>query len=193
MASNVTVIGKSTRVRGRVHGPGDVEVQGFVDGEIAVTGDVTIALHGMVGAGVKGRKLVVRGAVKGDLVADEAILLEDGARVVGDLRAPRVAIGVGALVRGYVETGEGGAAPARAARTQSAARPAPVAVTHAPARVHAPERAHTPAHAPAAAKAATPPGRGAASATNSGPRRPPPPVVPVLKGAKGQIAKKKER
>jgi|HubBroStandDraft_4_1064222.scaffolds.fasta_scaffold10518_4 cytoskeletal protein CcmA (bactofilin family) len=189
MASNVTVIGKSTRVRGRVHGPGDIEVQGLVDGEVSVTGDVTLALHGMVGAGIKGRKLVIRGAVKGDLVADEAILLEDGARVVGDLRAPRVAIGVGALVRGYVETGEEGSSSARA-RTQTAARAAPVAATHAPERPHTPARAP----APAQAKVAAPPARAQASgATNSGPRRPPPPVVPVLKGAKGQIAKKKER
>jgi len=197
-ASNVTIIGKSTRVRGRVHGPGDLEVQGFVDGEISVTGDVTIALHGMVGAGVKGRRLVVRGAVKGDLVGDEAILLEDGARVVGDVRAPRVSIGVGALVRGFVETGEGGAAPARAARPQAAVRPA-----HTPERTHAPERTHTPERVPAlAAKAApakvvAPPARAAATnshaSASSGPRRPPPPVVPVLKGAKGQIAKKRER
>jgi cytoskeletal protein CcmA (bactofilin family) len=193
MASNVTVIGKSTRVRGRVHGPGDIEVQGLVDGEIAVTGDVTIALHGMVGAGVKGRRLVVRGAVKGDLVGDEAILLEDGARVVGDVRAPRVAIGVGALVRGYVETGEGGASPARAARTQSVARPAPAAVAHSPERAHTPERTQTPERAHPPIKAVTPPARSAAASSNSGPRRPPPPVVPVLKGAKGQIAKKKER
>jgi cytoskeletal protein CcmA (bactofilin family) len=200
MASNVTVIGKSTRVRGRVHGPGDIEVQGFVDGEIAVTGDVTVALHGMVGAGVKGRRLVVRGAVKGDLVGDEAILLEDGARVVGDVRAPRVAIGVGALVRGYVETGEPGAAPTRQARPQAAARPAPAATTHTPERAREPAHAPTPtparahAPAPAAAKVVAPPARASASASNhSGPRRPPPPVVPVLKGAKGQIAKKKER
>jgi len=191
MASNVTIIGKTTRVRGRVHGPGDLEVQGFVDGEIVVTGDVTVALHGMVGAGIRGRRVVVRGAVKGDLVGDEAVLLEDGARVVGDVHAPRVAIGPGALVRGYVETGEGGAAPARTARVQPAVRPAvaPAAVSHTPERAPA-----VVASKPAAAKAVEPPARAApAAASNSGPRRPPPLVVPVLKGAKGQIAKKRER
>src|ERR1700716_852071 len=102
MAANVSVIGKTTRLRGRVAGAGDLEVHGFVEGDIAVEGDVTIDAHGMVGAGVRGRRLVVRGAVKGDLVGEEAILLEDGARVVGDVRAPRVAIASGALVRGFV-------------------------------------------------------------------------------------------
>src|SRR5258708_36181627 len=126
MAANVSIIGKTTRIRGRVTGDGDLEVQGLVDGEIAVGGDVTVDASGMVGAGVRGRRLVVRGAVKGDLVGDEAILLEEGARVVGDIRAPRVVIGPGALVRGYVDTGEGGAGgtAARAQRAQPVARPA---------------------------------------------------------------------
>src|SRR5258708_22414905 len=105
MASNVSVIGRTARVRGRIvgAGAGDLEVLGFVEGEIAIGGDVTIDGSGIVGANVSGRKLVVRGAVKGDLTAEEAILLEDGARVLGDVRAPRVAVAPGALVRGYVE------------------------------------------------------------------------------------------
>src|SRR5580658_3622816 len=99
MAANVTIIGRTTRVRGRLTGAADLEVQGFVEGEIAVSGDVTIDAAGMVGAGVHGRRVVVRGAVKGDLVGEEAVLLEEGSRVVGDVRAPRVAIAPGALVR----------------------------------------------------------------------------------------------
>src|SRR5579864_6309847 len=127
-SANLSIIGRTTRVRGRVTGAVDLEVQGFVEGDIAVSGDVTVDTNGMVGAGVRGRRLVVRGAVKGDLVGEEAISLEDGARVVGDVRAPRVAIGPGALVRGFVETGEANGAPARAGRAaQAAPRPQPAA------------------------------------------------------------------
>jgi len=190
MASNESIIGRTTRVRGRVTGAVDLLVLGFVDGEIAVSGDVTVDAHGLVGASVQGRRLVVRGAVKGDLLGEEAVVLEDGARVVGDVRAPRVAIAAGALVRGYVETGEGGGAPARASRSEAAARPA------AQARVAPPPPKPAAQPAPAVHVA----GGGGGSANNSGhgraaaaARRPPPPVVPALKKAKGQIAKKKER
>jgi cytoskeletal protein CcmA (bactofilin family) len=195
MAANVSVIGRTTRVRGRVTGAVDLEVQGFVDGEIVVSGDVTVDSHGMVGAGVRGRRLVVRGAVKGDLIGEEAVLLEDGARVVGDVRAPRVAIAPGALVRGFVQTGDGNEAPARATRTQADARPVPavpkstLAVTTRVAAQPAPATPKPVArHAGGAANASN--NAGAASAA---PRRPPPPVVPALKKAKGQIAKRKER
>jgi len=197
MASNVTVIGKTTRVRGRVTGSVDLEVQGFIEGDGAVRGGVTIDAEGMVGAGVRGRRLYVRGAVKGDLVGEESISLEQGARVVGDVRAPRIAIAPGALVRGYVQTGDEEAP--RATRAQAAARPAPVPVA-APARPAAVAAVPSPKAAPAppppkvAAPMPAPPPRAAAPvAANSGARRPPPPVVPALRGAKGQIAKKKER
>jgi cytoskeletal protein CcmA (bactofilin family) len=187
MAQNVTIIGRAARIRGRITGAADLELHGFVEGEIAVGGDVTIGPQGIAGAAVRGRRLVVRGAVKGDLTGEDSILLEDGARVVGDVRAPRVAIAPGALVRGYVQTGDELPAPPRAVRAQPAARPAPVAAPVIERPAPAPPKVMAkPAPAPA------PPARPAAAPV-AAPRRPPAPVVPVLKGAKGQIAKKKER
>ncbi|HEX3770540.1 MAG TPA: polymer-forming cytoskeletal protein, partial [Polyangiaceae bacterium] len=121
--STSTVIGKATRVRGRLTGAVDLEVQGYVEGEIEVGGDVTIDAQGLVGASVHGRNLLVRGAVRGDLVGEESISLESGARVVGDVRAPRVAIAPGALVRGFVQAGDVDAPAARGGRAQAAARP----------------------------------------------------------------------
>jgi cytoskeletal protein CcmA (bactofilin family) len=203
MAGSVTVIGRSARVRGRVTGSEDLEVRGFVDGEIDVTGDVTVESEGLVGAPIHARRLVVRGAVKGDLVGEESVLLEDGARIVGDVRAPRVAIAPGALVRGYVETGlqPADASPRTARATQAAPRTAaaPTTIARAPApTARAPgvkAAAAGPPPAPAApselaAPSPSPPNH---LAQEAGPRRPPPPVVPALKKAKGQIARKKER
>lgn len=186
MAASPSIIGRATRVRGRLTGDVDLEVRGFVDGEIAVGGDVTVDTGGMVGASVHGRRLVVRGAVKGDLVGEEAIALEDGAKVVGDVRAPRVTIAPGALVRGYVDTGSGNGAPARARAHAPAARPAPAPAVR-PVAAPAPAAKATKGAAHAAPAAAH------ASPAKDGPRRPPPPVVPALKKAKGQIVKKKER
>ena len=168
-----------------------------MDGEIAVGGDVTIDAQGMVGASVRGRRVVVHGAVKGDLLGEEAVVLEDGARVVGDVRAPRVAIAPGALVRGFVETGEGAGAPAKTARAlQPAARPiaAPVRVAPPAAQAHAAPPAPPAKPAERVAQAAPAHATGGNNVPAApGPRRPPPPVIPALKKAKGQIAKKKER
>jgi cytoskeletal protein CcmA (bactofilin family) len=176
MASNTpTIIGRETRVLGRVIGTHDVEIRGHVDGELSVQGDVRVDEHGTVAAHVRGRHVAVRGAVKGDISADESIALEEGARVVGDLRAPRVAIAQGGLVRGYVETGKMTAAPAR---------PVASAAKH----VAAPPKAAHVAKAPAPAPKATPhKGR-----MTLGGGKAPPPVVPVLKkGTKAALTKKR--
>src|SRR4051794_38300138 len=109
-----TVIARSARVRGRVTGAGDLSIEGWVEGEVEVSGELVVEGTGLVAANLAARRLVVRGAVKGDLVGEEAVVLEDGAKVVGDVRAPRIAIAPGALVRGYVQTaGAEGARPAR--------------------------------------------------------------------------------
>jgi cytoskeletal protein CcmA (bactofilin family) len=183
--ADTTVIGRTTFLRGRIHGSGDVEIQGRIEGDVTSSGEVTVEATGLVSANVSARRIVVRGAVKGDLVADEAVVLEVGARVVGDLRAPRIAIAPGGLVRGHVQTG--GAAPARP-RAAQASRAAV-----APARaekVAAPNATKSPA--PAAKAVAKP----APAAKNDAPKAaarpgPPPPVVPALK--KGTKAVQKRR
>src|ERR1700722_4212476 len=162
--ADVTVIGRGAHVTGRMTGAVDLEIHGRVDGDVAVDGEVTIETEGLVGANVGARRLVVRGAVKGDLTGEEAVLLEKGARVVGDIRAPRVAISPGALVRGYVETGQAGAASRR--RAPATARP--------PAQTHAPTKPKiVPRSDGASARKAPPP---ASLLAGNRPKGPPSPV-----------------
>lgn len=202
--ADVTVISRGTTVRGRVTGDGNLEILGFVEGEVEVSGEVTVGEEGLVGSNLSGRRIVIRGAVRGDISAEEALSLEAGARVVGDLRAPRIAIAAGALVRGHVQTSDAGRAPAAKGRTQVAAAPisrprlespaaAPARPAAAPAR--APARpAPAPAAAPKPAAHASAASNGSSSRNANGRpavKAPPAPVVPVLKkGVKGAMKKR---
>jgi cytoskeletal protein CcmA (bactofilin family) len=173
--ADVTVIGRGAHISGRVIGAVDLEIHGRVDGDVAVDGEVTVEAQGLVGANVSAKRLVVRGAVKGDLTGEEAVRLEEGARVVGDVRAPRVAIAAGALVRGYVQTGEAQAGGARG-KAHTASRSASHATTKA---------------MPVAAKRAAPPRASVLAGGAPKPKGPPAPVVPALKkGAKGSLKRK---
>jgi len=188
----LTVIGRGVRVRGRVTGEADLTIEGHVEGEVAITGTVTVDGDGIVGANINGRVVVVRGAVKGDLVATDAIRLEEGARVVGSIRAPRIAIAKGALVRGHVQTGTH---PHAQSSTSSASRS-----KAQPARAAAPQAAPPPraVAAPVAVKRPAPPVMASRTipappphAVKIAPKGPPPPTVPALKkGAKGALKKK---
>ncbi len=184
--TDVTVIGQGTTVRGRVSGAASLEIQGHVDGEISIEGELTIERDGLVSANVDARVIIVRGAVKGDLVAHDLVSLEAGARVVGDLKAPRIAIAQGALVRGQVQAGGGGSS---SKLTSRASKPA--------MRVESAPRAATPARsevkpAPRTVPSVLAGARGTnGSSAHASERKAPPPVVPVLKKVKGAIAKRR--
>ena len=66
--ADVTVIGRGARVRGRITGASDLEIHGHVEGEVEVDGEVTVEADGLVASNLTARRIVVRGAVKGDLV-----------------------------------------------------------------------------------------------------------------------------
>ena len=210
-AAEQTVIARGAHVRGRVTGDADLEIQGHVEGEVIITGELTVDTHGLVLANLSARRMIVRGAVRGDLVAQESVLLEDGARVVGDVRAPRVSIGQGALVRGYVQTGASSGAAASAssarasardadknadknaapaARFQAVAKPsaAPIPATIPGTRAHAPSSSSAMSSSlssvtsHAASHGASHRGAALAGAAPATARRgPPSPVVPALK------------
>jgi cytoskeletal protein CcmA (bactofilin family) len=200
--AEATVIGAGTRIRGRIHGDGDLVVDGFVEGDVKVNGEVQIGASGLVAASIEGARISVRGAVRGDLSATVSIHLEEGARVVGAIRAPRVSVASGALYRGVLHTaapGEvvpviAGSTPVQAAKPQAApARPAPAV---APKAFVAPPAPVRPAAAVAVAVAAPPPPPASAPAIddvaesdvdgeNDG-------TMPAMRrGARGQVAKKK--
>ena len=83
--ANETTIAAGTVVRGSIEGTGNLVVAGHVEGDVQLSGEVTVESTGLVGANVRAARIVVRGAVRGDLSADEAVVLEEGARVVGDV------------------------------------------------------------------------------------------------------------
>jgi cytoskeletal protein CcmA (bactofilin family) len=197
--SHSSIIGAGTTVRGSVEGEGALEILGHVEGDVTMSGDVSIGEGASVLGNVSGARLTVQGAVKGDLRGTDAVVLESGARVVGDLSAPRIGIGAGALVRGNVRT-ESEPAVAVNKRTPAAA-PFKAAV-FAPKPVAKTEPKLSPPPAPEADETsdededededdvlpATPlPLRPKEKPVE---RRPPPPVLPSL--GKGAKAKKKK-
>jgi cytoskeletal protein CcmA (bactofilin family) len=178
--ADVTVIGQGIFLRGSIKGDGDVEIRGRIEGDVEVGGEVTIGEGALVKADVTARRITVRGAVAGNLTGEDGVRLEDGARVVGDLRGAGIGIAEGALLRGNVQTGsgtEGGtrtrtrqqAAPIRAASRVEAPRKAPVVVAAKPTTTS--RKAQAPEERPA----------------------PPPPVVPVLKKGSRAALRKRSR
>ncbi|HNS95867.1 MAG TPA: polymer-forming cytoskeletal protein [Polyangiaceae bacterium] len=123
MADSEAIIGQGTFIRGNLRGEGDLCVVGHVEGVIEVRGQVIFEETSIIQADVTAERIIVRGAIAGELSAKESIVLEEGCRVVGGLRAPRLRIEPGALYRGRIDMMEGGAVTAAASAKQQS-RPA---------------------------------------------------------------------
>jgi len=173
--ADVTVVGQGMFLRGSIRGEGDLEIRGRIEGDVEVSGEVTIGDGALIKADITAKRITVRGAVAGNLTGEDGVRLEEGARVVGDVRGASIGIAEGALLRGNIQTGNAGEAKGRA-RAGSAARTAVRA-----------EPRKAPAVAPVAAK-----GNGAPRKAGAEERPgPPPPVVPALKkGARAALRKR---
>ena len=102
-SSSPCVIGRNISVRGTVVGEEDLLVEGRVEGGISLQGHLTVAPEGVIEADIDVDSIEVHGEVVGDIAAARSVTIERGARVAGNVRAPRVIIHDGAHFDGAVE------------------------------------------------------------------------------------------
>ena len=102
-SSGICVLGRNIAVRGTLQGEEDLVVEGRIEGNVSLAGHLLIAETGSVEADVEVASIEVHGEVVGDIVASRSITIERGARVAGNVRAPRVIINDGAHFEGAVE------------------------------------------------------------------------------------------
>jgi cytoskeletal protein CcmA (bactofilin family) len=97
------LIGHGLYLKGELRGEEDLIIEGTVEGTISIAKSLTIGEEGKVKANIETETVTIRGAMEGDLKARERIVIHSGARMIGDLSAPRVEIEDGAYFRGNVE------------------------------------------------------------------------------------------
>jgi cytoskeletal protein CcmA (bactofilin family) len=97
-------IGSSAHVRGRIRGDGSLVVEGHVEGDLAIQGDLTISEGASVKSeAVEAHAVTIAGSLEGDVVATGPVRLSSGAQVTGNLRGSAVAIDDGARFAGKLD------------------------------------------------------------------------------------------
>jgi len=116
-----TTIGPAIQISGRIEGEEDLRVLGRVEGAISLTETLFVDAEGIVQADVSARDVVISGIVLGNVTADNSVTLNPGARLIGNIAAPRLIISDGAAFAGDVEMGD---APPRERTERDRARAA---------------------------------------------------------------------
>jgi cytoskeletal protein CcmA (bactofilin family) len=97
------VIGKNIQIRGKLSGAEDLVVEGRIEGTVALKNHLTIEQTGVVEADVDVRDLTVHGEMRGDIAAVGSVSVSNAAKVVGNIRAPRIILEDGARFKGSIE------------------------------------------------------------------------------------------
>ena len=97
-------IGKSVEIRGEVKGSEDLIVDGLVEGTITlIDSRLTVGPTARVDADVSARDVVILGVLNGNVTAGVRVEVRKGGNLTGDIRAARLSIEEGSLLRGKVD------------------------------------------------------------------------------------------
>jgi cytoskeletal protein CcmA (bactofilin family) len=101
--SSESVLGRGTRVRGRVQGDGDLRIEGQVEGNVSVSGELSLEEGATITGDVEAAAVTISGALTGDVTAQGPVAIRVGARVTGNLGGTEVSLEEGAEFFGRIE------------------------------------------------------------------------------------------
>ncbi len=98
-----TVIGAGITIEGELTSDEDVMVQGTIRGKLVAKDAVTVESGGVVEADIAGGPVAISGSVTGNIHSNDRVDLQNGAKVVGNVKATRITIADGAQFKGNVD------------------------------------------------------------------------------------------
>lgn len=98
-----TIIGKSIVVDGEISGDEALLVLGTVKGKISLKEDLVIEANAHVEADIEANTATISGQVTGNVSAATKVDIRSDARMIGDVRSPRITIADGATFKGNVD------------------------------------------------------------------------------------------
>jgi cytoskeletal protein CcmA (bactofilin family) len=97
-------IGKALRIEGRITSDENLTIDGQVEGTIELgEHNLNIGAGAAVTADLIAKTIIISGAVTGNVVASDNVDLQSTGSVDGDIKAPRLFMADGAVIRGKVE------------------------------------------------------------------------------------------
>jgi cytoskeletal protein CcmA (bactofilin family) len=102
-ANGPCTIGRQIIIRGNLSGEEDLIVEGRIEGTVSLKNHMTVEESGTVEADIDVADVTVNGQLRGDIVAAGSVSINAPAKVVGNVRAPRIIIEDGARFKGSIE------------------------------------------------------------------------------------------
>jgi len=94
-------LGPGTKANGKLLFEGTTTIEGEIEGEILVHGNVIIGEHATITGKIVATSALIRGKVTADIQADKKIEIQPPGVVLGDVVTQSLVIGDGAILEGH--------------------------------------------------------------------------------------------
>ncbi|MDQ0338805.1 cytoskeletal protein CcmA (bactofilin family) [Caldalkalibacillus uzonensis] len=101
-----TLIGKGTRLEGKIVSSSSLRLDGELVGEIQTEGNITLGKEGNVHGNLYAKNITIEGRIEGNLCAKKHIYLSSSAQVLGDITAESLEMEKGATFNGKSTMGK---------------------------------------------------------------------------------------
>ncbi len=102
----LSILAAGTRITGELETDGVLRVEGKVEGNLRVLGQVLVGTGGVVEGDIVTREAIIGGQVRGQVLADVSITVQAAGAIDGDITTPRIVVEEGGTVNGYVRTAQ---------------------------------------------------------------------------------------
>lgn len=100
IAISETIIGSKSIFIGSFSGNGNMIIDGIVEGDIDVAGELNVSSIGRVRAKIKAAKCIIAGAITGKVTALHQVMIEPTAKAWCDISTAELTIAPGATFKG---------------------------------------------------------------------------------------------
>ncbi len=109
-----TIIGKGTVIGGDFTAEKSVRMDGIVEGDVKITGEIVIGATGRVNGNVEAAAAVIGGEVYGNVTAPERVELTATAKLIGNIKTGIIVIDEKAVFQGGCDMNQDPASGAKA-------------------------------------------------------------------------------
>ena len=102
-SEELAVLGNGLAVRGRVHGEGDLRIEGSIEGDVRVAGHLELADHGRIKGRVEASAITIAGGLEGDVHTSGAVHIAAGGSLQGDVAAAELSLDEDGRFNGRVD------------------------------------------------------------------------------------------
>jgi cytoskeletal protein CcmA (bactofilin family) len=105
MKNSESILAAGLTIEGKIECSGNIRVAGRFQGNVKVTGELTVEPGASINGEVAADTVFVGGEIQGHIVATSRVEFKESGVLIGDLKAGSLTVAAGSKMRGKVEFG----------------------------------------------------------------------------------------